>query len=143
MPEVTAAAVASLRSRTGVSILACKKALDEAKGDEELAIDILRKQGQAQAVKKADRAQGEGYIFSGKSTARAALVLLRCETDFVARNADFQKIGQSFADLAAKEGAAACEKLANETLSLPLYPGMSNAQIDFVSENIIEFFAKN
>ena len=91
---VSATAVSSLRARTGVSILACKQALEEAGGDEEKAIDILRSKGQAQAVKKADRSQGEGYIFSAEAPGKTSLVLIRCETDFVSRGDDFHALGK-------------------------------------------------
>lgn len=90
---ITAKDIFALRSRTGVGLMQCQKALEEANGDQEKAIEILRSKGEAQAVKKADREQGEGYIFSAQTDGKAALVLLRCETDFVARNDDFQAIG--------------------------------------------------
>ena len=64
MMNISAADVAALRARTGVSILACKQALEEANGDMDKAIEILRKRGLAQAVKKADRDQTEGGFFS-------------------------------------------------------------------------------
>ena len=104
MSEINASAVASLRSRTGVSILECKKALEEAGGDEEKAIEILRSRGEAAAVKKADRDQGEGSVFIGTAGSSAAAVVVHCETDFVARGDDFKALGQEMADLAASEG---------------------------------------
>lgn len=112
MTDISASAVASLRSRTGVSILECKKALEEAGGDEEKAIEILRSRGQAQAVKKGDREQSEGYIFSAEAGGKVALVLLYCETDFVARNDDFQKIGADLAAKAAADGEDALKEAA-------------------------------
>lgn len=114
MSEISASAVASLRSRTGVSILECKKALEEAGGDEEKAIEILRSRGEAAAVKKADRDQGEGSIFIGSADGKSAIVVIHCETDFVARSDNFKAIGQEMADLAAAEGADAA-KQAGET----------------------------
>lgn len=107
MSDISASAVASLRSRTGISILECKKALDEANGDEEKAIEILRKRGAAQAAKKSERDQGEGLVFSSSESGKISLVKLRCETDFVARNDDFLKLGKEFADMALNEGADA------------------------------------
>ncbi|MFA6039204.1 MAG: translation elongation factor Ts [Candidatus Peribacteraceae bacterium] len=98
MSPITAADVAELRARTGVSMLACKEALEEAKGDQEKAIEILRKRGIAQAVKKADRTQNEGALFVAQGQGKAALVSLKCETDFVARNADFLSFGQGIAE---------------------------------------------
>jgi elongation factor Ts len=98
MTQISAADVAALRARTGVSILACKQALEEANGDMEAAIDILRKKGIAGAVKKADREQHEGAIFIAEDGARAALVVVRCETDFVARSDAFLEFGHMIAD---------------------------------------------
>lgn len=109
MADITASAVSSLRSRTGVSILECKKALEEADGNEESAIEILRKRGEMQVAKKADRDQGEGYIFLAEGDGTVAVVLLRCETDFVARNDGFQALGAQIAQKALAEGKDAVE----------------------------------
>jgi elongation factor Ts len=109
MTNITAAAVSSLRARTGVSILAVKQALEEANGDEELAIELLRKRGIAQAVKKADREQSEGGFFLAQNDTRAALVQIKCETDFVGRGDDFQSVGQSIADALLKDGMDAAK----------------------------------
>ncbi|MDD5469675.1 MAG: translation elongation factor Ts [Candidatus Peribacteraceae bacterium] len=109
MSDIPASAVASLRARTGVSILECKKALEESGGNEEQAIEILRKRGAAQAVKKAARDQSEGLVFCAAEGGKVALVQLKCETDFVARNEDFQALGQDLAQLALREGADAAK----------------------------------
>ncbi|MBI3336095.1 translation elongation factor Ts [Candidatus Peregrinibacteria bacterium] len=113
---MSAQAVVSLRQRTGVSISACKEALDEAKGDEEKAIEILRKRGIAQAAKKAVREQKEGFMFSAEDQKISALVLLHCETDFVARDAGFQTLGKDLVQALLKEGEARLNALANERL---------------------------
>ncbi|MDB4979182.1 MAG: elongation factor Ts [Candidatus Peribacteria bacterium] len=107
MSPVSAADVAALRARTGVSILACKQALEEANGDQEAAIDILRKKGIAGAVKKADREQHEGAIFVAEDGVKAALVLIRCETDFVARSDDFLNFGRGIVDHILADGKEA------------------------------------
>jgi elongation factor Ts len=107
MSSVTPQAVAALRARTGVSILACKQALEEAQGNEEMAIEILRKRGIAQAVKKSDRAQGEGAIFVAEGSGKAALVVVRCETDFVGRSDGFVAMGNALATVLATKDAAA------------------------------------
>lgn len=109
-------AVVSLRQRTGVSISACKEALDEAKGDEEKAIEILRKRGIAQAAKKAVREQKEGFMFSAEDGSSAALVLLHCETDFVARDAGFQALGKDLVNALLKEGSDRLKTLADEQI---------------------------
>lgn len=126
MTNVTAAAVASLRSRTGVSMMQCKKALEEAGGDEEKAIEILRSKGEAQAVKKADREQAEGFIFTGSKGDKTALVTVHCETDFVSRSEDFQTFGSELISMALDEGDA-FETAATERV---------NAAIQQLGENI-------
>jgi elongation factor Ts len=110
MSPVSTSSVSELRARTGVSMLACKEALDEAKGDMEKAIEILRKRGLAQAVKKADRAQNAGALFVAQKADKAAIVSLKCETDFVSRNADFLAIGQGLADTTLEKGVDAAQK---------------------------------
>jgi len=84
--------IKKLREMTGAGIVEVKKALDESKGDEEKAIEALRKSGQSKALKKADRCASEGiigmYVHSNQKI--AAMVKVLCETDFVARNEDFQ-----------------------------------------------------
>lgn len=112
MPTISASAVSSLRARTGVSILACKDALEEAGGDEEKAIEILRKRGIAQAAKKASREQSEGLIFIAEEGNRAAAVVLKCETDFVSRDATFQDAGSKLAQEVLTKGLGAAEALA-------------------------------
>ncbi len=91
--------IKSLRERTGAGIVEVKKALDEAKGDDALAIEILRKRGQEKAMKKTDRIAGEGvvvaYIHSNGRV--GAMVKLLCETDFVGRNEDFKTLAQDIA----------------------------------------------
>ena len=76
-----------------------------------LAIDILRKRGVAQAVKKADRTQHEGALFIAQSADKAALVSLKCETDFVARNEAFVELGQSIAQTLLDKGVDAAKKI--------------------------------
>ena len=104
MAEITAANVAKLREMTGVGMMDCKKALVEAQGDVDAAVDLLRKSGAASAAKKATRAANEGVIAQyvapgGKS---GLLLEVNCETDFVARNEAFR----NFADELAKKIAA-------------------------------------
>ncbi|MCA9370291.1 translation elongation factor Ts, partial [Candidatus Woesebacteria bacterium] len=87
------------REETGAGMLDCKKALDEAGGDFVQAKEVLRKQGLARAEKKADRETKEGYIASyvHANNKVAALVELLCETDFVARNEEFQALANNIA----------------------------------------------
>jgi len=104
MAEITAAMVKGLREATGLGMMECKKALQEADGDPELAKDILRKKGLESVVKKAGRPTSEGLIaihVSEDQTA-AAMVEVRCETDFVARNEVFRAMVRNLARMAAE-----------------------------------------
>lgn len=116
MSTITAAAIASLRARTGVSISACKDALVEAEGNEDKAIEILRKRGLAQAAKKAERDQTEGLIFMKQEGNKSGAVLLRCETDFVARDDNFQAAGNAIVHALVSEGEDAAKAIAAEKL---------------------------
>lgn len=111
---VSASAVMQLRARTGVSINECKKALEEAEGNEEKAIEILRKRGIATAAKKAGRDQSEGLVFIEQSGTKAAVVTLKCETDFVARDSNFQNVGKAIVKALFDGGDAAAKKVADE-----------------------------
>lgn len=116
MTTVDAKLVASVRARTGVSMMECKKALDEAGGDEEKAIEILRKKGAAAAAKKADREQSEGLVFSATGNGKAAIVTLNCETDFVARDDTFQAVGNELATSLVNNGMDATKALADQKI---------------------------
>jgi len=96
---ITTDTIKSLRDQTGVSVMQCKKALEEADGDVEKALLILRKKSGAAAAKKADRTLGAGtvaaYVHANKNV--GAMVELSCETDFVAKNEDFVKLAYDIA----------------------------------------------
>lgn len=96
MADVDAKTVMDLRRRTGAPMMDCKRALREAKGDTERAVEILRKKGLQQADRKADREVNEGMIFSyiHHDQRLGVLVEVACETDFVARNEQFQQFGK-------------------------------------------------
>ncbi len=100
--NITAADVNKLRTQTGAGMMDCKKALTEAEGDFEKAIDILRKKGQKVAANRGDREAKEGYVIA-KITGDnkfGAVISLNCETDFVAINADFTGFANKIIDLA-------------------------------------------
>ena len=100
--NITASQVNELRQMTGAGMMDCKKALVETDGDIQAAIDILRKKGMAKAAKRADRNASEGCVLS-KSTEDhkyAAVIMVNCETDFVANNADFVKFTKDVLDKA-------------------------------------------
>jgi elongation factor Ts len=100
MSQVTAALVKQLREKTGAGMMDCKKALSENDADLEVATDWLRKKGLAAAAKKAGRLASEGLVGVKVEGTRGALVEINSETDFVARNEDFQSVVRSIADLA-------------------------------------------
>jgi elongation factor Ts len=120
MAEITAAAVKSLREKTGAGMMECKKALVEADGNEERAIGILRERGLASAKKKEGRVAAEGvvgsYIHMGGKV--GVLVEVNCETDFAARSAEFQQLVKDLAMhiAAAEPRFVSREEITPETL---------------------------
>jgi elongation factor Ts len=107
MAEVTAAMVKDLRERSGAGMMDCKKALAETSGDMEAAVDWLRTKGLATAAKKAGRTAAEGLVGVAVRGNRGAAVEVNSETDFVARNDQFQGFVRTVAELALDNGASA------------------------------------
>jgi len=126
MTKISASDVGKLRRQTGSGMMDCKKALIEASGDFEQAVDILRKKGQKVAAKRADRQATEGVVIAKNNTDnnKAILISLNCETDFVAKNEDFIKIAHSILDKAVSENLASSEDLS----SMLLDEGMTVAE---------------
>lgn len=110
---ITAAEVNKLRKQTNAGMMDCKKALEEANGDFEKAVEVLRKKGQKIAAKRADREASEGCVLSGTNDDNTfgAVISLNCETDFVAKNDSFIALTQSILDLALAKKAATKEAL--------------------------------
>jgi elongation factor Ts len=104
MAEITAATVKELRERTGAGMMDCKKALGEVSGDTEAAIDWLRTKGLAAAAKKAGRTAAEGLVGVAVEGNRGAVVEVNSETDFVAKNEQFQQFVRTMAELALTTG---------------------------------------
>ncbi len=102
MYQVKAADVAKLRNTTGAGMMDSKKALQEAEGDFDKAIEILRKKGQKVAAKRADREASEGAVIAkvNDDNTKGVIVALNCETDFVAKNEDFVKLANDIAEFA-------------------------------------------
>lgn len=98
--------VMQLREQTGAGVLDAKKALEETGGDLEKAKDILRKKGAVKAANKAERLTKEGLIVMARQGNKVAVVSLACETDFVARNADFIKTAEEFAQALLTKGVS-------------------------------------
>jgi len=118
MAEITAAMVRELRERTGAGMMDCKKALTEAGGDMEAAIDWLRKKGLSAAAKKSGRVAAEGLVGVASGPKVAAMVEVNAETDFVARNELFQHFVAAVAELALSVGDDI------EALKASHYPGV-------------------
>ncbi len=108
---VTMADISKLRSMTGAGMMDCKNALTEAEGNFDKAIEIIRKKGQAVAAKRSDRQASEGCVLAAAKDGYAAVLALKCETDFVAKNADFVALTQSILDKAIAEKPADLDAL--------------------------------
>lgn len=111
--KITAAEVNKLRKQTGAGMMDCKKALVEAEGDFEKAVDVLRKKGQKVAAKRSDREASEGVVLATVTDdrKRGAVIVLNCETDFVAKNADFIKLAEQFLNAAIEHNPSDAEAL--------------------------------
>ncbi|MEC8805636.1 MAG: translation elongation factor Ts [Pseudomonadota bacterium] len=114
--SVTAALVKELREKSGAGMMDCKKALAETDGDMEAAIDWLRTKGLATAAKKSGRVASEGLVSFAVDGTRGAVIELNAETDFVARNTEFQEFASTLAGLALDSGDL-------DALSVADYPG--------------------
>ncbi|WP_043334841.1 translation elongation factor Ts [Belnapia moabensis] len=121
MAEITAAMVRDLRDKTGAGMMDCKKALVESNGDMEAAIDWLRKKGLSAAAKKSGRVAAEGLVGVASAPNVAAMVEVNAETDFVARNEQFQNFVAEVAGLALTVGEDV------EALKAATYPGAQHS----------------
>jgi elongation factor Ts len=130
MAEITAVLVKDLREKTGAGILDCKKALTEAGGDIEAAVDWLRKKGLSAAAKKSGRVAAEGLIGVASAPLVAAMVEVNSETDFVARNETFQAFVETVANLALTVGEDV------EALKAAAYPGTGRTVADELTQLI-------
>ncbi len=124
MSAISAQDVNKLRQMTGAGMMDCKKALAEAEGDFEKAIEILRKKGQKVSASRSDRDAKEGSVFikTSDDSKEAILIALNCETDFVAKNEEFQSLGKlivdtAFATKAADKEALLAQKAGDLTLN--------------------------
>jgi elongation factor Ts len=113
MATITAADVNKLRLQTGAGMMDCKKALTEAEGDFEQAVDILRKKGQKVAANRSDRDAKEGLVIAKTTTdgKKGVIIVLNCETDFVAKNEAFGNFANTILDLAIAKGPKSIDEL--------------------------------
>lgn len=138
MATITAADVNKLRQQTGAGMMDCRKALVETDGDFEKAVDYLRKKGQKVAALRSDRETKEGVVIA-KTTAdgkAGVVILLSCETDFVAKNEDFVKFAQTVADLALANNVKTVEELNATPLDGATVADKVNDQVAKIGEKI-------
>ena len=114
---VTLQEITKLRTMTGAGLMDCKNALIEANNDLEKAIEIIRKKGQAIAAKRSGREASEGCVLAAAKDGFAAVLALKCETDFVAKNADFMALTQSILDVAMDKKPATLDELKAFTIN--------------------------
>ncbi len=124
---ITTEQIKELRDQTGVSVMQCKKALEEAGGDMEKALMVLKKKSSDIAAKKSDREAAEGVVVIKKSAGKGIILTLNCETDFVAKNSDFVDLANVLADKALADGIDAMK-----TASVD----MINPVVQKIGENI-------
>ena len=136
MVNVTAAMVKALREQTGAGMMDCKKALTEADGDTEKAIDLMRKSGALKAAKKSGRIAAEGTIAVARNEHEAVLVEFNSETDFAARNQEFTGFADRVAALALSSGASSIEELRNLQLEGQTVGDALTALIAKIGENL-------
>jgi elongation factor Ts len=138
MATISASAVKDLREKTGVGMMEAKKALEEAVGDFEKAVDILRKKGLSAAAKKAARVASEGMIASSIQNGgkRGALIEVNSETDFVSKNEEFQKFAKALAELVATRQPADVAALSQLSINDESVEAKRNALVQKIGENI-------
>ncbi len=135
---ITAADINKLRQATGAGMMDCRKALTEANGDFEAAIDWLRKQGQKVAAKRSDREAKEGVILAKTSADNKVgfIVCISCETDFVSKNADFVAFATSIADAAVANNVKSAEELSEVVIGGAKVADLINDKLSSIGEKI-------
>jgi elongation factor Ts len=136
MASISASAVKDLREKTGVGMMEAKKALEEAGGDFEKAVDILRKKGLSAAAKKATRVASEGIVASALQGKVGVLIEVNSETDFVAKNEEFQKFARGLARLVADHAPVDVAALTRLTLDGENVEEKRNGLVQKIGENI-------
>ncbi len=134
--EITLDQVKELRDQTGISIMQCKKALEESGGDMEKALMVLKKKSSEIAAKKGDRSAEDGLVTVKTDGKKAAVVILSCETDFVAKNESFVSCADKIANIALEQGV---EKAREEASSLiPELVQKIGEKIELIDLEVIE-----
>ena len=145
MAEIKAADVSKLRKMTGAGMMDCKNALQEADGDFDKATEIIRKKGKAVANKRADREATEGVVLAKTSPdgKQGFMIVLNCETDFVAKNENFISFAHSILDLAAEKQPADLDALKSLSLGGKSVSDAVTEQIGVIGEKLeVPFYSK-
>lgn len=145
MAEINTADVVKLRKSTGAGIMDCRNALQEANGDFEKAVEIIRKKGKLVASKRADREANEGVVLAKTSDdlTRGGMIVLNCETDFVAKNNEFQHFAESILQLALEQQPKDLENLENLHLENKTVADAIVEHIGIIGEKIdLSFYQK-
>ncbi|MBU0612063.1 translation elongation factor Ts [Patescibacteria group bacterium] len=114
--QITTELIKELRDATGISVMQCKRALEEAEGDKNKALAILKKTSSDIALKKADRKASDGAVMIKSENGKTVLVALHCETDFVSRNEDFTSLLAKLTDITFKEGIEKMKESAKDMI---------------------------
>jgi len=136
MATISASAVKDLREKTGAGMMDAKKALEEAGGDFEKAVDILRTKGLSAAAKKASRIAAEGVISSAQHGAVGVIVEVNSETDFVAKNEEFQKFARAIAEVIASQNPPDVAALSQLAIGGEQIEAKRQALIQKIGENL-------
>lgn len=139
MPDISATMVKDLREKSGAAMMDCKKALVEADGNFDKAFELLRQKGIASAAKKQSRATSEGLVVGEVSAdgKRGALVEINCETDFVARNEEFQELAKTLAKTALESKATSVEELGKAKHGGGTIAELITEKVGKIGENIV------
>ena len=139
MVEISASMVKELREKSGAAMMDCKKALVESEGDFDKAFEWLRQKGRAQASNKASRAASEGLVVGKLSPCnkRAAIIELNCETDFVARNEQFQSFASQLAELALEHKTTSAAALLEQKHGAATVRDLLTEKVQTIGENLV------
>ncbi|MFZ3015395.1 MAG: translation elongation factor Ts [Minisyncoccia bacterium] len=127
--QITTELIKELRDATGISVMQCKRALEEAEGDMNKALAILKKTSSDIALKKADRNAADGAVMIKSETGKSVLVALHCETDFVSRNEDFTSLLSKLTDIAFKDGIEKMKESAKDMIDPIIQKTGENIQL--------------
>jgi len=132
--QITTQIIKELRNSTGISVMQCKKALEEADGDLEKALIILKKNSSNIALKKSDRNTNSGSLIIKQEKNKTILLALHCETDFVSKNEDFMSLLNELSEIALKDGILEMKKIAPEKINLIIQKTGENIQLGEIIE---------